>query len=266
MNREDKAAVIDQVAERIGESDAIFAVDYRGITVAQIKELRTKLSDQNTTLQVTKNSLAELAADKAGATALKPLLVGPTALAFVKGDAAAAAKVLSDTARTLRLLESKGGYMDGSVLSAAQVDVIAKLPSRQVLYGQLVGVVASPISGVVRGLNALIQGLAIQLGAIAEQGLVSGAAPAAEPAEPAAKVGETGNPDAPDGDTDVDTPEDAPAGPDAPEKSGQEKDIPLTFPDADAPEPAVTPPIDPAHPNEAPSDEDASTDAPSTDA
>jgi large subunit ribosomal protein L10 len=260
MNREDKAAVIDQVAEKIGGSDAIFAVDYRGITVAQIKELRTKLSAQNTTLQVTKNSLAELAADKAGASELKPMLIGPTALAFVKGDAAAAAKVLSDTARTLRMLESKGGYMNGSALSAAQVDAIAKLPTREVLYSQLVGVVAAPITGVVRTLNALIQGLAIQLGSIAEQGLVTGTAPSA-------KAGETGNPDAPDGDTDVSIPDgDAPAGPAAPEKSGQEKDIPQTFPDGDESPGTVTPPIDPSHPSETPSDEDASTDPPSTDA
>ncbi len=188
MNREEKSAVIDQVAEKISGSDAVFAVDYRGITVAQIKELRTKLSDQNTTLQVTKNSLAELAADKAGAPDLKPLLTGPTALAFVKGDAAAAAKVLSDTARTLRMLESKGGYMDGAFLTPAQVGAIATLPTREVLYGQLVGVVAAPITGVVRGLNALIQGLAIQLGAIQDQGLVGGnaPAPAAEPAAEAA--------------------------------------------------------------------------------
>ncbi len=192
MNREDKAAVIDQVAEEIGAADAIFAVDYRGITVAQIKELRTKLGDQNTTLQVTKNSLAELAADKAGAADLKQMLTGPTALAFVKGDAAAAAKVLSDTARQLRMLESKGGYMDGAFLTPAQVGAIATLPSREVLYGQLVGVVAAPISGVVRGLNALIQGLATQLGAIQDQGLLGGNAPAAPaeaaPTEPAAEA------------------------------------------------------------------------------
>jgi large subunit ribosomal protein L10 len=179
MNREEKAAVIDQIAEEISGSEAIFAVDYRGITVAQIKDLRVKLSAADATLQVTKNSLAELGADKAGAAALKPLLVGPTALAFAKGDAAATAKVLSDTARLLRgPLEGKGGYMGGSLLSAAQVSAIAQLPSREVLYGQLVGVVASPISGVVRGLNALIQGLALQLGAMAEQGLVGGSAPA----------------------------------------------------------------------------------------
>lgn len=254
--------MIDQVAEEIGGADAIFAVDYRGITVAQIKDLRTKLGAQNTTLQVTKNSLAELAADRAGAPDLKQLLVGPTALAFVKGDAAAAAKVLSDTARTLRMLESKGGYMNGAALSAGQVEAIAKLPSREVLYGQLVGVVASPITGLVRTLNALIQGLAIQLGAIAEQGLVTGTAPAT----PAAEAGETGNPDAPDGDTDVSAPDsDAPAPP-APEKSGQEKDIPESFPDADGPEAPYTPPIDPTHPNEAPPEEAASTDATSTDA
>jgi large subunit ribosomal protein L10 len=192
MNRDEKAAVIDRIAEDIGGSEAVFAVDYRGITVAQIKELRVKLSDQNATLAVTKNSLAELAADKAGASDMKPLLTGPTALAFVRGDAAAAAKILSDTARALRgPLVGKGGYMGGELLSADQVEAIAKLPTREVLYGQLVGVVASPISGVVRTLNALIQGLAIQLGSIAEQGLVSGAEPAASadaaeaaPAEP----------------------------------------------------------------------------------
>jgi large subunit ribosomal protein L10 len=191
MNREEKAAVIDQIAEEIGGSEAIFAVDYRGITVAQIKDLRVKLSAADASLQVTKNSLAELAADKASAAELKPLLVGPTALAFAKGDAAAVAKILSDTARALRgPLEGKGGYMGGSFLTAAQVDAIAKLPTRQVLYGQLVGVVASPISGVVRGLNALIQGLAIQLGAISDQGLVGSGAPAPAPAEatPAAEA------------------------------------------------------------------------------
>jgi large subunit ribosomal protein L10 len=192
MNREEKAAVIDQIAEEIGGSEAVFAVDYRGITVAQIKELRVKLSATDASLQVTKNSLAELAADKAGAAELKPLLVGPTALAFAKGDAAATAKILADTARALRgPLESKGGYMGGAALTPAQVGAIATLPSREVLYGQLVGMVAAPLTGMARGLNALIQGLAIQLGAIAEQGLVgSGAAAPAPEAAPAAVTAE----------------------------------------------------------------------------
>jgi large subunit ribosomal protein L10 len=195
MNREEKSAVIDRVAEEIGAAEAIFAVDYRGITVAQIAELRGKLRGSDSTLRVVKNSLSERAADKAGAEALKSLLVGPTALALVKGDVASAAKILSDTARELRgPLEFKGGYMGGETLSPAQISTIAKLPSREVLYGQLVGTIAAPLNGLARTLNALISGLAIQLGAIRDQGLVSGEAPApaAEaavkeaPAEPAA--------------------------------------------------------------------------------
>jgi len=180
MNRDQKAAVIEEVASDIGAAEAIFAVDYRGITVAQVKELRIKLQDSNTKLRVVKNSLSELAADQAGASDLKPLLVGPTALAFVHGDAALAAKVLSDTARALRgPLEFKGGLMGGAVLSSGDVQSIARLPSRDVLNAQLVGTIASPITGLVRTLNALIAGLAIQLGQIAEKGLVSGGSEAA---------------------------------------------------------------------------------------
>ena len=125
-----------------------------------------------------KNSLSERAADKAGLDTLKPMLVGPTALAFVKGDAALAAKALNDAARQLNLLEFKGGVLNGAVLSADDVRSIARLPAREVLYAQLVGTVAAPLTGLARGLNALIAGLAIQLQAIADQGLVSGEAPA----------------------------------------------------------------------------------------
>src|SRR5947209_7184167 len=180
MNRDQKAAVVEELAEQIGSSAAIFAVDYRGITVAQAAELREKLRAADARFRVVKNSLSELAADRAGVENLKPLLVGPTALAFVTGDPASAAKALNDTARAINLLEFRGGIMEGSALSADDVRSIARLPSRDVLYGQLVGVIASPISGLVRTLNALIAGIAIQLQAIADQGLVSGGgAPAA---------------------------------------------------------------------------------------
>jgi large subunit ribosomal protein L10 len=181
MNRDEKAAVVDEIAGQLNESDAVFAVDYRGITVTQAAQLRTKLRDADTSFRVVKNSLSELAADKAGADGLKPLLKGPTALAFVRGDAAMAAKTLSDTARQLHLLEFKGGLMNGNALSAADVQSIARLPAREVLYAQLVGTVAAPLTGLARGLNALISGLAIQLKAIADQGLVSGTGAAAEP-------------------------------------------------------------------------------------
>jgi large subunit ribosomal protein L10 len=192
MNRDEKAAVIDQIADELGSSDAIFALDYRGITVAQIAELRDKLRTSDTRLRVTKNSLSELAADQAGVAEIKPMLVGPTALALVKGDAASAAKILSDTARVLRgPLAFKGGFMTGAVLSAGDVEAIAKLPSREVLNAQLVGTIAAPLTGLARTLNALIAGIAIQLGQIRDQGLVSGTSDTSAPADAPSADGES---------------------------------------------------------------------------
>src|SRR5579872_3392679 len=105
MNRDQKAAVIDAIAEEIQASGTIFAVDYRGLTVAQAATLRERLRESDTHFRVVKNSLSELAADKAGAESLKPLLVGPTALALVRGDAALAAKALNDVARATNVLD-----------------------------------------------------------------------------------------------------------------------------------------------------------------
>jgi large subunit ribosomal protein L10 len=178
MNRDQKAAVVDEIAGQIQAADAIFAVDYRGLSVSQAAELRAKLRDADARFRIVKNSLSERAADKAGADALKPLLEGPTALTLVHGDAALAAKALNDTARTLNILEFKGGLMDGNALTADDVRSIARLPSREVLNAQLVGTIAAPITGLVRTLNALIAGLAIQLKSIADQNLVGGEAPA----------------------------------------------------------------------------------------
>ena len=180
MNREQKAAAIAEIAQNIQESEAIFAVDYRGISVPQAAELRAQLREADTRFTVVKNTLTERAADQAGAEALKALLVGPTALAFVRGDAAAAAKAIADYARRTDLLPFKGGLMRGEGLDPEQIRAIARLPSREVLYAQLVGVVAHPISGLARTLNALISGLAVALGQIQEKGLIGQGAPAAE--------------------------------------------------------------------------------------
>jgi large subunit ribosomal protein L10 len=191
MNRDQKAAVVEEIAEQIRSADAIFAVDYRGISVTQAADLRTRLRDSGTRFRIVKNSLTERAADEAGAEALKALLQGPTALAFVTGDAALAAKALNDAARTMHTLEFKGGLMDATALSAADVTAIARLPARDVLHAQLVGTVAAPLTGLVRGLNALIVGLAIQLKAIANldpPALASGEAPASPAPAPAAEV------------------------------------------------------------------------------
>jgi len=183
--------------------------------VPQAAELRARLREADATFRVVKNTLTLRAADKAEAQSLKALLEGPTALAFVRGDVAAAARALNEYARQVDGLPFKGGLLDGEALDAAQVQSIARLPTRDALYGQLVGVVAAPVSGLVRTLNALISGLAVQLGAIAEQGLIGQSGetgPAAEsteeppaPEEPDQDAGhepEHVQPDQPEGEDD----------------------------------------------------------------
>ena len=182
MNRDQKAAVIEEVAGQIKEADAVFAVDYRGISVPQAAELRTKLRDADASFRIVKNTLTERAAEQAGAEGLKELLQGPTAMTFVRGDAAAAAKALRDFRRATQLLEFKGGWMNGEALTPEAIDAIAQLPSRDVLYGRLVGMVASPLTGLAAAMGGLIGGLARQLQAMADQGLVGGDAPAPAPA------------------------------------------------------------------------------------
>jgi large subunit ribosomal protein L10 len=190
LNRDQKAAVIDEMTTQLQEAQAVYAVDYRGTSVPQAAELRTKLRDADTRFRVVKNTLTERAADKAGAESLKQYLDGPTALVFVNGDAAVAAKALADFRRANGLLEFKGGWMGGDVLTAEQIDSIARLPSRDVLYGRLVGMVASPLTGLAGAMGGLIGGLARQLQQMADQGLVGGDAPAPAAAaaeEPAAE-------------------------------------------------------------------------------
>jgi large subunit ribosomal protein L10 len=216
MDRTQKAAVIEEVAQQIQEAEAIYAVDYRGASVPQAAELRARLREADATFRVVKNTLTERAADQAGAEGLKAYLEGPTALTFVRGDAAAAAKALADFRRASGLLEFKGGWMNSEALSPEQMDAIARLPTREVLYGRLVGMVASPLTGLASALNGLIGGLARQLSQIADQGLVGGDAPApaaeaeapaaeeAAPEEPAAEAPAEDSPPA-EGDTDSET-------------------------------------------------------------
>src|SRR2546423_3679620 len=178
MNKEQKAAVVEEVAGAIQAAGAIFAIDYRGISVPQAKELRTQLTAAGARFRVVKNTLTERAADKAGAESLKELLEGPTAFTFVTegGDVALAAKALAQFRRQNNVLEFKGGTMGGESLTIEQIESIARLPGREQLHGQLVGVIASPITGLVRGLASMISGLASQLQQGADQGLVGNGA------------------------------------------------------------------------------------------
>ena len=195
MNKEQKAAVIDRVAEQIQQASTIFAIDYRGISVKQAAELRGALGDAEARFQIVKNRLTARAADKAGTEDLKELLEGPTAFAFVHGDAALAAKALATFRRQNGVLEFKGGTMDGETLTVEQIESIARLPAKDVLHGQFVGVLASPLTTLVRGLASMISGLAVQLQQIQEQGLIGDEEPAAE--EEAPPAGETPADEAP---------------------------------------------------------------------
>ena len=231
MNKEQKAATVEAIAEQIQSAEAVFAVDYRGISVPQAAELRARLREADATFRIVKNSLTERAADRAGAEALLTMLEGPTALTFVRGDAAAAAKALSDFARTAAVLEFKGGLMGGQELTVDEIKSIARLPARDVLYAQLVGTVASPVTGLVRGLNALIAGLAIQLKQIADQGLVGA------PAQEAAPAGEAAPAEAAAPAEEATTAEEAPSAEGVPPADeALPEDEPTPAEDADSPE------------------------------
>src|SRR5687768_12846357 len=214
MNKEQKADRVAQIAAAIRESEAVFAVDYRGISVPQAAELRAKLIEAGSRFSVVKNTLTERAVDEVGVDTLKDYLEGPTAFTFVPaegGDIAMTAKALSQFRRANEVLEFKGGIMNGEPLSIDQIESIAKLPAVDVLHGQMVGMLASPITGLVRGLNQLIAGLAIALGQVQPEGTIGGNAPAEEPAAEA----ESPPPeDGPDAGEEADTPaEEAPGDP-----------------------------------------------------
>lgn len=183
MNKEQKTAVVEELSKELSDSDAVFAVDYRGISVPQAARLREGLRESETRFRVVKNRLTLRAADAAGTTSLKEYLEGPTALALVKGDAALAAKTISRLGSEWELLTYKGGLMEGEALDRDSFAAIARLPGRDALNAQAAGIIASPLTGLVRGLGSMVQGLAIQLQQIAEKGLLSADAPAPDPEE-----------------------------------------------------------------------------------
>jgi large subunit ribosomal protein L10 len=237
MNRDEKAAVIEEVADQIRAAETIFAVDYRGLTVQDAANLRTRLVEAGATFRVVKNRLTIRAADAAGAESLKELLEGPTAFTFVAegGDAALAAKALAQYRRDTDTLAFKGGQMGEDILSIEQIESISRLPARDVLHGQFVGVLASPLTTLVRGLAGMISGLASQLQQMADQGLVSGPEPeatapaadeAAESAEAEGQIAEPELPTAEPGEDATPTPQGDPVAEAAEETETTESDTP----------------------------------------
>jgi len=199
MKKDQKALLIAEIAENIDSSDAIYAVDYRGLSVPQAAQLRTSLREVDASFKIVKNTLTLRAADKssgAGAEQIKAFVgSGPTALTFIKGDPAAAAKALDSFAKEHNVLDFKGGTLGDQALTADDIRGIAKLPSRDALNAQLAGVVASPLTTLVRGLGSMVSGMAIALGQVLAQkeaeAPATEAAPKAEEPKADSKAEET---------------------------------------------------------------------------
>jgi len=155
VNKEQKATVVQQLTVQFGETKTMFVADYRGLDMPDITELRATLREADAHFSVVKNTLARRAAQDAGLEGVADLFVGPTAVAFAYGDAAAVAKALKDFGRTREgLLELRGGLMDGNVVSAAQVKDIAELPAREVILAMLLSTVDGPARQLVGAINA----------------------------------------------------------------------------------------------------------------
>jgi large subunit ribosomal protein L10 len=161
MQKTDKERIVAELTEKLRGTETLIVADYRGLTVKEIDDLRTKLIEQGATFTVVKNSLTRRAAEAAGADALLTLLDGPSAIAFLDsgGDAVAVAKALADSAKTTKVLEVRGGVMQGRAITAADVDELAKLPPVDVLRGQVLGAVTAPLYAIVGLFTAPLQDL-----------------------------------------------------------------------------------------------------------
>jgi large subunit ribosomal protein L10 len=161
MKKEQKEQVVDELTARLKAAETLLVADYRGLTMPQIDDLRTRLLESGARFSVVKNTLTRRAAEAAGADALLALLDGPSAIAFLEadGDMVAAAKALADAARETNVLEIRGGIMQGRSMTADEVETLAKLPPAEVLRGQVLGAIIAPITALAGLLNAPLQNL-----------------------------------------------------------------------------------------------------------
>jgi large subunit ribosomal protein L10 len=164
-----KALAIDELAEKLAKSKLAVMTDYRGLTVAQIGELRRQLRPLQVEYEVSKNTLVAKAAAKAGVKVLDKPQEGPTAIAFCYGDIVAPSKVLGDFARTSKIMTIKGGLLGNHLIGPADVARLATLPSKEALLAKLLGSMQSPLVGLVSVLNGPVRGLAYVLQARVKQ-------------------------------------------------------------------------------------------------
>ncbi len=169
MARPEKEAQVKSIQEKLKTSTSVVLTEFRGLTVHELAELRRKLREQEVEYKVVKNTLAKIAANQAGLSELTEFLAGPTALASGSGDIVAPAKILFEYSKEHEALRIKGGILEGQVIDASKVKVLATLPSREVLLATLFGTLNAPIAGFMNVLNGPMRGLAGVLSAISEQ-------------------------------------------------------------------------------------------------
>jgi large subunit ribosomal protein L10 len=193
MRRDQKEQVVEELTARLKAADTLLVADYRGLTMPQIDELRTRLLESGARFTVVKNTLTRRAAEAAGTDGLLALLDGPSAIAFLEadGDMVATAKALADAARETNVLEIRGGIMQGRAVTAEEVQTLAKLPPAEVLHGQVLGAIVAPLTALAGLLNAPLQNLRGLIDARIEQlGGEEEAAPEPEPEAEAAPAEE----------------------------------------------------------------------------
>lgn len=164
-----KVNMLEKISASIDASKGLFLIDYKGLSVKESQELRRALRSANAEMKVYKNKLVRIALDKANMPAIDDMLAGPNACVFYAGDPSEAAKVIKDYMKKAKKVEFVGGIADGKVVSADEVKAIADLPSREELVAKLIGSIQNPVTGVVRSLNAIPQGLVTALSAVVDQ-------------------------------------------------------------------------------------------------
>ena len=186
MKKEEKERVVAELTERLRTTDTLVVADYRGLTMPQIDDLRTKLLEHGARFAVVKNTLTRRAAELAGADALLALLEGPTAIAFLEtdGDPVAVSKALVDAARDTRVLVVRGGLLEGRPVEAGDIESLAKLPPVDVLRAQVLGAVSAPLTAIVGLFTAPLQDLYGLLDARIEQLQAQGEEATTEEPEP----------------------------------------------------------------------------------
>ncbi len=169
MPTPEKETIIRELEEKLGKTQCVVLTDYRGLTVAQLTQMRRRMREAGVEYHVVKNTLLERAARTAGIEGLEGVLSGPTAVALGFADAVAPAKLVNEFLREYKLLAIKGGILEGKVIDVAGIKRLAELPPREVLLARAVGAIAAPLAGFVTVAAAPLRGLVTVLDAMAKQ-------------------------------------------------------------------------------------------------